>query len=193
LELHETQERIEHAEHAHHQERKRAALLIIVLAVALALAEMAGKEAQFSALSHNIDVSDLFAFYQAKTVRSTMLRTATEAAALVGDPANQSDAARQQIAAWNHTIERLDSEPGTGEGRKELLERAKELQADRDREVLAYHDFEFSAAALQLAIVIASAAVITEVTLLEAVSAAFGLAGVGLSLIGWFAPALLRL
>lgn len=193
MELHETQEHIEHAEHAHHQERKRAALLIIVLAVALALAEMAGKEAQFSALTHNIDVSDLFAFYQAKTVRSTLLRTATEGAALLEDPAGKNDAVRGQITAWNRTIERLDSDPGTGEGRKELLDHAKELQADRDREVRAYHDFEFSAAALQLAIVIASAAVITEVTLLEAVSAAFGLAGIGLALIGWFAPALLRL
>jgi Domain of unknown function (DUF4337) len=194
LELHETQERIEHAEHAHHQERKRAALLIIILAVALALAEMAGKEAQFTALTYNIDVSDLFAFYQAKTIRSTMLRTATEGAELLAaDPSGKGDAARKRIDDWNRTIERLDSDPKTGEGRKELLEHAKLLQDDRDREVHAYHDFEFSAAALQLAIVIASAAVITEVSLLEIVSAIFGVAGVCLAVIGWFAPALLRL
>ena len=194
MELHETQERIEHAERAHHQERKRAALLIIVLAVALAITEMAGKEAQFSSIAYNIESSDIYAFYQAKTIRATFLRTAVESAdTLVPEAAERAEARQKQLAAWKGIIDRLDSDPASGEGRKELLERAKALEERRDHEEHAYHHYEFAAAGLQLAIVFASAAVITEVTLLEIISAALGVVAMGLSLLGWFAPAVLRL
>jgi hypothetical protein len=193
LELHETQERLEHAEQAHHHERKRAALLIIIVAVALALTEMAGKEAQFSSIEHNIGASDLYAFYQAKTIRATVLRTAMESATALTDELREGAGARdKQISAWKAAIDRLDSDPASGEGRAELLLKAKELEKRRDVEMQSYHDFEFGAAALQLAIVVASAAVITEVTLLEFISLGFFFAGVGLALIGWLSPELLH-
>jgi hypothetical protein len=192
LELHQTQERIEHAERAHHHERKRAALLIIIIAVALALTEMAGKEAQFSSIEHNIGASDLYAFYQAKTIRATVLRTAVESATALTD--EQGAGARdKQVSAWKVAIDRLDSDPASGEGRAQLLLRAKELEKRRDVEIQSYHDFEFGSAALQLAIVIASAAVITEITLLELISLGFLFAGLGLALIGWLSPELVRL
>jgi hypothetical protein len=197
LEVHETRERIEHAEHAHRQERKRAALIIILLAVALALTEMAGKEAQFASIEHNIEASDLYAFYQAKTIRSAILRTAVESTEVLagypGEPEARASARRDQLATWKSEIDRMASEPGTREGRKELLERAKVLEGHRDREIQSYHHFELASAALQLAIVIASAAVITEVTLLEFISVALGFGGCALAVIGWLAPGLLRL
>jgi hypothetical protein len=192
VEVHETRERIEHAEHAHHQGSKRAALLIIILAVALALIEMAGKEAQFTSIEHNINVSDLYAFYQAKTIRAEILRTAIASAdALVADPGERAAARRDQVAKWTKEIERLDSEASTGQGRKELLERAKELAVERDRESQSYHQLEIGSAAMQLAIVIASAAVITEVTLLEIIAVGLGILGCVAALLGWWAPQLL--
>lgn len=192
----EAQEAQEQVEQAHHQKNKRAALLIIGLAAALAIAEMAGKEAQFASIAHNIDSSDLWAFYQAKTIRSTVVRTATEAASLLPDneiPADRAAARQQQVDAWKSAADRLDSNPATQDGRKELAERAKQIEETRNEEIRAYHDFEYSSAALQLAIVMASAAVITEITFLEAVSGLLGAAGVALGLIGWLAPALIKL
>jgi hypothetical protein len=53
------------------------------------------------------------------------------------------------------TAERCDSEPQTGEDRKELTERAKEAEIERDRKLSAYHLFELVSAASQLAIVLA--------------------------------------
>ena len=194
MELHETREHIEHAEHAHHQDRKRAALLIIVLAVALAVIEMAGKEAQFASIAHNIQSSDTFAFYQAKTVRETILSTALENVQVFGlGDAQHPEARDKQLAAWRATIDRLTSDPGTGEGRKELLERARSLEDVRDQEERSYHHFEYAAAGLQLAIVVASAAVITEFVLLEFISAGIGTISVVLGVLGWLAPSLLRL
>lgn len=194
MEVHETRERMEHAEHAKHQERKRAALLIVVVAVALALTETAGKEAQFASIEHNIQASDIYAFYQAKTIRTTVLRTAVEGAqALIGGSDAQAEAREKQIAAWQATIDRLESDVAKGEGRTELLAKARDLEKLRDTEIQSYHDFEFSSAALQLAIVVASAAVIVEMTLLELISLGFFFVGAGLALVGLLSPGLLNL
>src|ERR1700730_12182531 len=80
LEISETQEQIEHAQQKHN---KRAAIMIIVLAALLAISEMAGKHAQTASIAHNIEANDLWAFYQARTIRSTILRTASELAELL--------------------------------------------------------------------------------------------------------------
>ncbi len=191
MEAHETQE---HIEQAHHRSNKRAAILIASLAALLAIAEMAGKHAQTASIAHNIEASDLWAFYQAKTIRSTVLRTAIEAVELnPAEDATAQEARQKRLAAWHSTVERYESDPATKEGRKELAERAKLTGELRDRTLGAYHDFEYSSAAFQLAIVMASAAVITEFALLELVSLGLGLAGIACALVGWFAPMLIEL
>src|SRR4051794_28980426 len=61
-------------------DNKKIALLISVLALFLALAETMAKGAQTNALSYNVEASNLWAFFQAKTVRQTVVRTAGEMA-----------------------------------------------------------------------------------------------------------------
>jgi hypothetical protein len=191
LEAHETYEKVEEA---HQKHNKRAALLIIGLAALLAIAEMAGKHAQTASIAYNIEANDLWAFYQAKTIRSTVLRTAIESAQLLPADATPevTDARGKQLADWRKTADRYESDPVSKEGRKELAERAKTTTELRDHKLTVYHEFEYSSAALQLAIVMASAAIITETVLLEIASAALGLIGLSLALIGWFAPRLIE-
>ena len=71
---HEVSEEIEHAVH----ENKGIALLIAVLALFLAFASAGGKGAQTEAISENVESANLWAFYQAKAIRATTLRTAAE-------------------------------------------------------------------------------------------------------------------
>jgi hypothetical protein len=191
LEVHETYEKIEEA---HQKHNKRAALLIIGLAALLAIAEMAGKHAQTASIAYNIEANDLWAFYQAKTIRSTVLRTAIEEAQLLpADPSPEATEARnKQLTEWRKTADRYESDPVSKEGRKELAERAKTTTELRDHKLTVYHEFEYSSAALQLAIVMASAAIITETILLEIASAVLGLIGLGLALVGWLAPRLIE-
>src|SRR5258708_19675618 len=59
---------------------KQIALLVAILAALLAISEMGGKSSQTSALSSQIDASNLWGFFQAKTIRQTTLRTAAEEA-----------------------------------------------------------------------------------------------------------------
>ena len=58
---------------------KKVALLIAVLAAFLAFSETLGSSAQTEALSRNIEASNLWSFFQAKTIRMTTLQTAAEA------------------------------------------------------------------------------------------------------------------
>src|SRR6266436_9303098 len=95
-----------------HGGNKGVALLISVLALVLAFSETLGKGAQTAALAYNIEASNLWAFFQAKTVRQTVLRTAAEELeAQYKDTSNMPAAVKAQIDAWQRTVARYDSEP----------------------------------------------------------------------------------
>src|SRR5437764_6884718 len=133
-EAHEQLEQAEHVEHAAHS-NKRIALLIAVLALFLAFSETLGKSAQTEAISENVAASDLWSFFQAKTIRQTVLRTAAESRAVelaaVTDAAVKA-AMEKQIDTWKKTVDRYETEPQSNEGRKELMARAQETEHRRD-------------------------------------------------------------
>ena len=180
-----------HADHGDHGNpmNKKIALLIAVLALVLAFSETLGKSAQTAALSLNIEASNLWAFFQAKTIRQTVIRTAAEQSELI----TKDEKSQKQIDAWRKTAERYQSEPETNEGRKELAERAKAAEAKRDRSLAAYHHYEVASAAVQIAIVLASAAIITGAMALMWIGVALGAVGVLFCGIGFFAPAAVHL
>jgi len=175
---------------------RKVALLIAVLAAVLAFSETLGKGAQTSALSLNIEASNLWSFFQAKTVRMTAVRTAAEALEVQAQQAGGAqakEAAEKRVAEWRRTAARYDSEPETQEGRKELAARAKAAEERRDRTLAAYHQYEVASAALQLAIVLASATVITNVGFLLWGAMGLGIIGAIFCLIGLVAPTALHL
>jgi len=189
-EAHEHLEHLEHAEHAGGTNRK-IALVIAVLALFLSFSETLGKGAQTEAISANVESANLWAFFQAKTVRMTLVRTAAEELKL--EAAATSDAATKtamdkQIDAWQKTAARYDSEPETHEGRKELAARAKEAEESRDLAMAKYHHYELASAAFQIGIVLASAAVITGMIALVWLAGALGVAGLAVLALGVFAP-----
>ena len=57
---------------------RRVALLIAVIALFLAFSETLGKSAQTGALNHQIEASNLWNFFQAKTVRRTNMIIASD-------------------------------------------------------------------------------------------------------------------
>ncbi|WP_198371502.1 DUF4337 family protein [Roseomonas rosulenta] len=181
--------------HVDHGSNKGVALLIAVLALFLALAETGAKSQQTEAISRNIEAANLWAFFQARTIRQTTVRTAAEHAELAL-PA-LPEAARAQVVrqqeAWRGTAARWESEPDTGEGRRELMARARAAEARRDKSLAAYHQYEIGSAAFQVGIVLASASVITGVGLLAVAGGLLGVIGVGFAALGFFAPTLVHL
>jgi hypothetical protein len=201
---HEVDHEIEHEGGHHHgggsddkqlSQNRKIALLIAVIALCLAFSETLGKSAQTSALNYQIEASNLWNFFQAKSIRRTATLLAGEAAKVEFE--TSADAARKaalqkQIAEWDKTAARYRSEPeaggGKGEGTVELARRAVEQQHRRDEALARYHHYEVASAAFQIAIVLASATVITGMLLLTYLAGLLWLGGIGFMAIGLFAP-----
>jgi mannose/cellobiose epimerase-like protein (N-acyl-D-glucosamine 2-epimerase family) len=175
--------------HTEHGGNKGIALLISVLALVLAFSETLGKSAQTAGLAYNIEASNLWAFFQAKTIRQTVLRTAAEEL----EATSRSDLSRKQMAKWRDTAQRYQNEPETGEGRDQLMARAKAAEKKRDVSMAAYHHYELASAAVQIAIVLASAAIITSMVALVWAAGALGVLGVAFCVIGFFFPTAVHL
>src|SRR5262245_64475487 len=84
-------------------ENKKIAILISILALCLAIAETLGKSAQTDGISYNVEASNLWAFFQAKTIRKTTMETAAEQMeidrALAKDPAT-IEVLEKRIQGW---------------------------------------------------------------------------------------------
>jgi hypothetical protein len=187
---HETHEKVHHA-HGHPSGQKWIAVMISVLAALLALTELGAKSAQNNALALNIELNDIWGFYQAKAIRGTILRTAATSLDMSAPPslgAEQKAQWQNQTAEWKALADKYDSDPESGEGRKELQAKAKQAEAHRDHALGAYHLFEYGAAILEIAIVLVSAAMVTEILPLAYLAGGFGLIGLVLGLLGWLAP-----
>jgi Domain of unknown function (DUF4337) len=190
---HEVEHEIKH-EHGHKEllegRNKKIALLIAVIALCLAFSETLGKSAQTGAISYNVEAANLWAFFQAKNIRRTVVLTAAETMAVGAPAANDivKASAAKQIDTWQKTAARYRSEPDVREGTIELAERAKEAEHKRDTAMARYHHYEVASAAFQIGIVLASATVITGMLLLTWLAGGLAVAGLGFLAIGLFAP-----
>jgi len=195
---HEVEHHIEHEEHGHggrgkpvgESRSKQIALLISVMALLLALAEMFGKSAQTEGISLNIKASDTWNFFQAKTIRQTSLRTAAQALtaeAALSDETRKA-ALLKQADDWMKTVARYESDPAEKDGRKELRAQAEAYEHARDTQLARYHHYEFASAAYQIAIVLASAAVITGMMALVYGAIGLGVIGLAFMALGFFNP-----
>jgi len=195
MSAHESMDKAEKAEHASSENRK-IALLIAVIALFLALSETLGKGAQTESIARNVEASNLWAFFQAKSIRRTVVQTAADQARLNSASAGE-DAARaalqKQIEDWQKTAARYRSEPETGEGTEQLSERAKHAEEERNLATAKYHHFELASAAFQIAIVLASATIITGIIALAWISGLLAAVGLAFTAIGVFAPHALHL
>src|SRR5712664_2884756 len=184
---------MEHAEHAEHASsvNKNIALLIAVIALFLALSAMVGTGAHTESMSKNVEASNLWAFFQAKSIRRTVVQAVSDQArlslGLVGDDGAKA-ALQKQIDEWQKTAARYRSEPETGEGSEQLTARAKHAEEERDLSMARYHHYEVASAAFQIGIVLASATIITGMIALAWISGLLALAGIAFTAIGLFAP-----
>jgi hypothetical protein len=170
--------------------KKRAAILIAIMAMFLAITGMGGQNATKEALNSNILASNDFNFYQAKNMRQTSLTLAVneiELATLTNPalPPDAKAALQKKLDDYRKTIARYESEPETGEGKKELLARAKGHEANRDHALKQDPYFDYAEALLQIAIVLISVAIVAEQVWLSFIGGGLGLIGALLTLNGF--------
>jgi hypothetical protein len=177
-------------------EDKRVALIIAILALFLALAEAAAKKADHHSTEQNIESSDLFNFYQAKKLRSTIAETAAQAmeatSAAVTDEKARA-AIEKQIADWRASVANFEKDAKHPEDSLDRIqERAKAAGEARELSNQKLEHFEYASGALQIAIVLASAAIITSMPILAWIAGLLGLLGGILMAFGYLAPTLLN-
>jgi hypothetical protein len=197
VEAHEIAEQIhEHSEtHAgatqtHDWFRRITAIYVGIAAMLLAIAALGGSEATKEMLNANIHASDTYAFYQAKNIRQTLYQTSTaQLELLVAGAAtlSESDKAKtaELIKRYRDTAERYESEPKTGDGKKELMAKAKEWEHQRDHAAAQIPNFEYAEALLQIAIVLGSVSIVAASPALLGVSGVITVVGILLTLNGF--------
>jgi Domain of unknown function (DUF4337) len=143
---------------------KWIAIYIALLAVLLSICSVGGGNSTKDATRNNIQASDTWAFYQAKNMRQTSYRLAAEGLQLRRGEPGLPDAVRKEIdaaiAAYRAEIDRLESEPQKGEGKKELAAKARQFEKERDVALKQDPYFDFAQAFLQIAVVLASASIV---------------------------------
>jgi Domain of unknown function (DUF4337) len=181
--------------HAPEGGSKKIALLITVLGLFFVFSEIYSNDSQAVATAKNIEASNLWSFFQAKTIRRQVLQTNAEQLEVnvlaVQDPVVK-EAMQKRIESWKAAAARMESEPETREGRKELMARALVAEKARDLAVLRKEHYELAAALLQLGIVLASAMVITGMTWLGSLSGLLGIFGIFFMTMGRVYPTLIH-
>jgi hypothetical protein len=156
----------------------------------LAIASLGGSEATKEMLNSNIHASDTYAFYQAKNIRQTSYQIAAEqidllGAGLTGLSPEQQSKIQQLSKRYRDTAARYDSEPATGEGKKELMAKAKQWEKKRDHAASEIPNFEYAEALYQIAIVLGSVAIVAASPWLLGLSGALATFGLLLTLNGY--------
>ena len=128
--------------------------------------------------------SNDFTFFQAKNQRqTTYLLAANELELSLTNPALSAEAKTaisKRVDDYRKTVARYEFEPETGEGKKELLARAREHQIKRDHALKQDPYFDYAEALLQIAIVLISVAIVSEQIWLSFLGGGIGLLGASL-------------
>jgi len=161
--------------------KDKAGMVINVFALLLAINTYIGGTLSSTVMNNTIKANDTYNFYQAKSIKQTLAEMGADEAATRGDKVAE--------AKYLEKAARYESDPVTGEGKKELLAKAKKLEYDRDLAKKRSPWISYASTAFQLSIVLLSASILAVNMMMF--WASFGTAGIGLILMSqgiwlWF-------
>jgi uncharacterized protein DUF4337 len=154
-----------HGAHAEASFRRGAAVILGIIAMLLAIAALLGEAAMKETINFNIKASDTYAFFQAKNARQTATQLAADQLeALMASHSEWSGEARanvvKMVADYRATAARYESDPKTGEGKKELLAKARDYEEKRDHAQRQDINYDYARALFQIAIVLGSVSIV---------------------------------
>lgn len=169
---------------------KLIGVYIGMLAVVLAVCSLGGSNADQDATQQSIAASNAWAFFQAKNDRRQALRLHADEfeVMLKATPAMPDDVKKlieAKIADYKNQDKKLTNDSERGEGLDELFAKGRRLEAQRDEALRRGPYFDYGQALLQIAIVLASVAIISGGNLLLIGSLVLGSLGL-VSTIGGF-------
>lgn len=149
--------------------KNKAGWVITILAALLAINTLVGGNNSSKVLNNTIAANDTWAFYQAKSIKQTAYEIAAAQAAEAG---NKTVAEKYAAKAASY-----ESDPATGEGKKELKEKAHALEAERTVAKQRSPWFTYAGSIFQIAIVLLTASILSVSNRLFSASVAVGAFG----------------
>jgi hypothetical protein len=134
------------------QIKDKAGLVIVVMALFMAVTTYFANQHSGAVMKNMLKATDTYAFFQAKSIKGSIAEGQLEEAKAKGDKA--------RVEKLEAKIARYESEPATGEGKKELLAKAQGYEKARDEAAKHSPWLTFASMAFQLAIVLLSASII---------------------------------
>jgi len=129
--------------------KDKAGFVISIFAAILALNTYLSGKLSSQILNNTIVANDIWNFYQAKSVKQTIYEVAREQSV---DPSIKKQ--------YEETIARYESDPKTGEGKKELYQQAKNLEDERELAKRKSPWISYAGSTMQMAIVLISASIV---------------------------------
>lgn len=132
--------------------KDKAGLVIVVMALLLAINTYFANSFSSAAMTNLLKASNTYGFFQSKSIKQSIAEGQLEDAKAKGD--------KKRVAELQAKIDRYESDPKSGEGKKELLAKARAQEAARDEARVHSPWLTFSGMLFQLAIVLLSASII---------------------------------
>jgi hypothetical protein len=132
--------------------KDKAGWVITVLAALLAINTLMGGSNSSKVLNNTIDANNTWAFYQAKSIKQTLAEMAYDDAERAKD--------KKKMESLKAKIDRYESDPKTGEGKKELMAKARKLEDERSVAKSRSPWYTYAGSLLQIAIVLLTASIL---------------------------------
>jgi len=132
--------------------KDKAGWVIVVFAALLAINTYMGGSNSSKVLNNTIEANNTWAFYQAQSIKQTLAEQSQDDAKFRNDT--------KRVEQLQQKIDRYESEPATGEGKKELMAKAQKLEADRTVAKQRSPWYTFAGSLFQIAIVLLSASIL---------------------------------
>ena len=171
--------------------RKLTGIYLGIVAMLLAITALGGSNATKTMMNANIEASDVYGYYQAKNIRQTVYQLTAEQLdaellALPDMPETAKTKIQETIKRYRERVDHYESDPSTGDGKKELLAKAKEFEAMRNHAAERDPNFDFAEALFQIAIVLGSVSIVAASRSLVKLSGVLAVAATLLMLNGYF-------
>ena len=132
--------------------KDKAGWVIVVFAALLAINTYMGGSNGSKILNNTIDANNTWSFYQAKSIKQTLTEMRYDDALAAKNTKRAEDLKAK--------IDRYESDPATGEGKKELMAKARKLEDDRAVAKQRSPWYTFGGSLFQIAIVLLSASIL---------------------------------
>lgn len=134
------------------QIKDKAGLVIVIMALFMAITTYFANTHSGASMKNMLKATDTYAFFQSKSIKQAIAEGQRDDYISRGE--------KSKAEALQKKIDRYESDPEKGEGKKELLAKAQSFEKARDEAAKHGPWLTFASMAFQLAIVLLSASIL---------------------------------